>query len=429
MHDIRAVRSDPAGFDAALARRGLAPVSSEILTLDVQRRSIVSESQKRQADKNASSKRIGELIRAGRSEEAAELRANIEQAYDEVQDRDAVRALDKQIADVLSGLPNTLDPDVPDGPDETANIVLSQHGEPRDLGFQPKQHFELGEALGLMDFATAAKLAGARFVVLRGALARLERALGQFMIDLHTREHGYTEMAVPSLVNDATLYGTGQLPKFAEDNFRTTDGRWLIPTAEVPLTNTVAGDIVAEKSLPLRLTALTDCYRSEAGASGRDTRGMLRQHQFRKVEMVSITHPDQSADEHERMTRCAEKVLTLLEVPFRRVVLSSGDTGFSAVKTYDLEVWLPGQQTWREISSCSNCRDFQARRMNARFRSADGKTVAHVHTLNGSGIAVGRALIGVMENHQQADGSILIPEVLWPYMGGNSGSVQRIAPQ
>jgi seryl-tRNA synthetase len=429
MHDIRAVRSDPAGFDAALARRGLAPVSSEILTLDVQRRSIVSESQKRQADKNASSKRIGELIRAGRSEEAAELRANIEQAYDEVQDRDAVRALDKQIADVLSGLPNTLDPDVPDGPDETTNIVLSQHGEPRDLGFQPKQHFELGEALGLMDFATAAKLAGARFVVLRGALARLERALGQFMIDLHTREHGYTEMAVPSLVNDATLYGTGQLPKFAEDNFRTTDGRWLIPTAEVPLTNTVAGDIVAEKSLPLRLTALTDCYRSEAGASGRDTRGMLRQHQFRKVEMVSITHPDQSADEHERMTRCAEKVLTLLEVPFRRVVLSSGDTGFSAVKTYDLEVWLPGQQTWREISSCSNCRDFQARRMNARFRSADGKTVAHVHTLNGSGIAVGRALIGVMENHQQADGSILIPEVLWPYMGGNSGSVQRIAPQ
>jgi seryl-tRNA synthetase len=429
MHDIRAVRSDPAGFDAALARRGLAPVSSEILALDAQRRSIVSESQKRQADKNASSKRIGELIRAGRTDEAAELRANIEQAYDEAEDRDAIRTLDKQIADFLSGLPNILDPDVPDGPDESANIVLSQHGEPRDLGFQPKQHFELGEALGLMDFATAAKLAGARFVVLRGALARLERALGQFMLDLHTREHGYTEMVVPSLVTDATLYGTGQLPKFAEDNFRTTDGRWLIPTAEVPLTNTVAGDIVAEKSLPLRMTALTDCYRSEAGASGRDTRGMLRQHQFRKVEMVSITHPDQSAEEHERMTRCAEKVLTLLEVPFRRVVLSSGDTGFSAVKTYDLEVWLPGQQTWREISSCSNCRDFQARRMNARFRSADGKTVAHVHTLNGSGIAVGRALIGVMENHQQADGSILIPEVLWPYMGGNSGSVQRIAPQ
>ena len=336
--------------------------------------------------------------------------------------------MDEEIRGILEGLPNILDPDVPDGPDETANVVLKKHGEPRDLGFQPKQHFELGEALGMMDFATAAKLAGARFVVLRGPLARLERALGQFMIDLHTREHGFTEMAVPSLVNDATLYGTGQLPKFAGDNFRTTDGRWLIPTAEVPLTNTVAGEIVAEKDLPIRLTALTDCYRSEAGAAGRDTRGMLRQHQFRKVEMVAITHPDRSAEEHDRMTRCAERVLTLLEVPFRRVVLSSGDTGFGAAKTFDLEVWLPGQQAWREISSCSNCRDFQARRMNARFRAADGKTVAFVHTLNGSGIAVGRALIAVMENCQQADGSILVPEVLWPYMGGNAGSMQRITP-
>jgi seryl-tRNA synthetase len=269
-----------------------------------------------------------------------------------------------------------------------------------------------------MDFATAAKLAGTRFVVLRGPLARLERALGQFMLDLHTREHGYTEMVVPSLVNDATLYGTGQLPKFAEDNFRTTDGRWLIPTAEVPLTNTVAGDIVAEKQLPIRLTALTDCYRSEAGAAGRDTRGMLRQHQFRKVEMVSITHPDQSADEHERMAQCAEKVLTLLEIPFRRVVLSSGDTGFSAAKTFDLEVWLPGQQMWREISSCSNCRDFQARRMNARSKAVDAKATRFVHTLNGSGVAVGRALIAVMENYQRPDGAIEIPEVLRPYMGG-----------
>lgn len=427
MHDIRAIRADPAAFDAALARRGLGAVSSDILELDARRRAVVSESQKRQADKNARSKRIGELIRAGRAEEAARLRADIEQAYDEVADRNAIRDLDTEITGLLNGLPNVLDADVPDGPDETANVVLKEHGKPRDLGFQPKQHFELGEALGMMDFALAAKLAGARFVVLRGQLARLERALGQFMIDLHTREHGYTEMVVPSLVNDATLYGTGQLPKFAEDNFRTTDGRWLIPTAEVPLTNTVAGDIVAEKVLPLRLTALTDCYRSEAGAAGRDTRGMLRQHQFRKVEMVSITHPERSADEHERMTGCAERVLTLLEVPFRRVVLSSGDTGFSAAKTYDLEVWLPGQQMWREISSCSNCRDFQARRMNARFRAADGKTIGYVHTLNGSGIAVGRALIAVMENHQQADGSILVPEVLWPYMGGNSGPVQRIA--
>ena len=427
MHDIRAIRSDPAGFDAALARRGMAAMSSEILTLDAQRRAELTTLQEKQARRNALAREIGQGKRTGADTAALEAEATALRGDMEGLEKQAA-AQDETIKRILESLPNTLDPDVPDGPDESANVVLSQHGEPRDLGFQPKQHFELGEALGLMDFATAAKLAGARFVVLRGALARLERALGQFMLDLHTREHGYTEMVVPSLVNDATLYGTGPLPKFAEDNFRTTDGRWLIPTAEVPLTNTVAGDIVAEKVLPLRLTALTDCYRSEAGAAGRDTRGMLRQHQFRKVEMVSITHPDQSADEHERMTRCAEKVLTLLEVPFRRIVLSSGDTGFSAVKTHDLEVWLPGQQAWREISSCSNCRDFQARRMNARFRSADGKTVAYVHTLNGSGIAVGRALIGVMENHQQADGSILIPEVLWPYMGGNSGSVQRIAP-
>jgi seryl-tRNA synthetase len=269
-----------------------------------------------------------------------------------------------------------------------------------------------------MDFATAAKMAGTRFVVLRGKLARLERALGQFMLDLHTREHGYTEMEVPWLVNDATVYGTAQLPKFADDLFHTTDGRWLIPTAEVPLTNTVAGEIVAEKDLPIRITALSDCFRAEAGSAGRDTRGMLRQHQFRKVELVSIVHPDRSAEEQERMTGCAEKVLSLLEIPFRRVVLSSGDTGFSAVRTFDLEVWLPGQQMWREISSCSNCRDFQARRMNARFRAAEGKSVGYVHTLNGSGVALGRALIAVMENHQQADGSILIPEVLWPYMAG-----------
>jgi seryl-tRNA synthetase len=297
-------------------------------------------------------------------------------------------------------------------------------GEPRDLGFQPRQHFELGEALGMMDFATAARLAGARFTVLRGPLARLERALGQFMLDLHTSAHGYTETVVPSLVNDATVYGTAQLPKFAEDLFRTTDGRWLIPTAEVPLTNMVAGEILAEKQLPIRVTALTDCFRSEAGSAGRDTRGMLRQHQFRKVELVSIAHPDQSSDELERMTRCAETVLSMLGLPYRRVLLSSGDTGFASARTHDLEVWLPGQQAWREISSCSNCRDFQARRMNARFRGgADGKTVSHVHTLNGSGVAVGRALIAVMENHQQADGSILIPEPLWPYMGG----MERIA--
>jgi seryl-tRNA synthetase len=427
MHDIRAIRADPAAFDAALARRGLAAASPDIIAKDTERRTLLTALQEKQARRNALSREVGQGKRSGADTSAPEaeslaLRGDIEAL------EQRASALDEEIRGVLESLPNILDPDVPDGPDETANVVVKKHGEPRDLGFQPKQHFELGEALGMMDFATAAKLAGARFVVLRGPLARLERALGQFMIDLHSREHGFTEMAVPSLVNDATLYGTGQLPKFAGDNFRTTDGRWLIPTAEVPLTNTVAGEIVAEKDLPIRLTALTDCYRSEAGAAGRDTRGMLRQHQFRKVEMVAITHPDRSAEEHDRMTRCAERVLTLLEVPFRRVVLSSGDTGFGAAKTFDLEVWLPGQQAWREISSCSNCRDFQARRMNARFRAADGKTVAFVHTLNGSGIAVGRALIAVMENCQQADGSILVPEVLWPYMGGNAGSMQRITP-
>ena len=276
-----------------------------------------------------------------------------------------------------------------------------------------------------MDFATAAKLAGARFVVLRGALARLERALGQFMLDLHTLEHGYTEMVVPSLVNDATVYGTGQLPKFADDLFRTTDGRWLIPTAEVPLTNTVAGEIMPAESLPLRLTALTDCYRSEAGAAGRDTRGMMRQHQFRKVELVSVVAPDASTAEHERMTGCAEAVLRALELTFRRVVLCAGDTSATAARTFDLEVWLPGQQAWREISSCSNCREFQARRMNARIRGADGKPAGFAHTLNGSGVAVGRALIAVLETHQQADGSVLIPQVLRRYMGG----FERIGPR
>ena len=293
-----------------------------------------------------------------------------------------------------------LDPAVPDGDDESANVLIAQHGQPRVLDFAPRQHFELGEALGEMDFALAAKLAGSRFVVLRGGLAQLERAIGQFMIDRHTREHGYTEMAVPLLVNSETLYGTAQLPKFADQQFQTTDGRWLIPTAEVPLTNIVADEIVSGRELPLRVTALTECFRSEAGAAGRDTRGMLRQHQFRKVELVSITQPEESAEEHERMTRCAERVLELLELPFRRVVLCAGDTGFASAKTYDIEVWLPGQQAWREISSCSNCRDFQARRMNARFRGADGKGVNFVHTLNGSGVAVGRALIAVMENHQ-----------------------------
>jgi seryl-tRNA synthetase len=409
-----------------LARRGLAAASPDIIAKDTERRTVLTALQEKQARRNALSREVGQGKRSGADTSAPEAESTALRGDIEALEQRA-SALDEEIRGVLESLPNILDPDVPDGPDETANIVVKKHGEPRDLGFQPKQHFELGEALGLMDFAAASKIAGARFVVLRGALARLERALGQFMLDLHTREHAYTEMVVPSLVNDATAYGTDKLPKFADTMFQTKDGRWLIPTAEVPLTAMVMGEMVAEAALPMRLTALTDCYRSEAGAAGRDTRGMLRQHQFRKVEMVSITHPDHSDEEHERMTRCAEEVLRRLEVPFRRVMLSSGDTGFGAAKTFDLEVWLPGQQAWREISSCSNTRAFQARRMNARFRAADGKGVAHVHTLNGSGVAVGRALIAVMENHQQGDGSIRVPEVLWPYMGGNAGAVEVIS--
>ncbi len=417
MHDIRAIRAEPEVFDAALSRRGLPAVASDILTRDFERRAAQTALQEKQARRNALAKEIGQGKRQGTNTAASEAEAT--KLRDEMEGLEQVAGgLNAAIHSALEDLPNILQPDVPDGADETANVIVAQHGEPRDLGFPPKQHFELGETLGLMDFAVAAKLAGARFTVLRGALARMERALGQFMLDLHTDAHGYTEMVVPSLVNEATAYGTGNLPKFKDDLFETLDGRFLIPTAEMPLTNTVAGDILAETALPIRLTALTDCFRSEAGSAGRDTRGMLRQHQFRKVELVAIVHPDHSAAEHERMIQAAEKVLSLLELPFRRVLLSSGDTGFSASKTFDLEVWMPGQQSWREISSCSNCRDFQARRMNARFRAADGKTVGFVHTLNGSGVAVGRALIAVMENYQQADGSILIPPVLRPYMGG-----------
>ncbi len=424
MHDIRMIRADPAAFDAAMARRGLAPVAAALLAQDADRRAAQTALQEQQARRNALAREIGQGKRTGADTAALEAEATALRTEMEGLEARAA-ALDAAIRGVLEALPNILDPDVPDGADERANVVLSQSGEPRDFDFPPKQHFELGEALGLMDFATAAKLAGARFVVLRGALARLERALGQFMLDLHTLEHGYTEMVVPSLVNDTTVYGTGQLPKFADDLFRTTDGRWLIPTAEVPLTNTVAGEIMPAGSLPLRLTALTDCYRSEAGAAGRDTRGMMRQHQFRKVELVSVVAPDASTAEHERMTGCAEAVLRALELTFRRVVLCAGDTSATAARTFDLEVWLPGQQAWREISSCSNCREFQARRMNARIRGADGKPAGFAHTLNGSGVAVGRALIAVLETHQQADGSVLIPQVLRRYMGG----IERIGPR
>ncbi|MBC7801109.1 MAG: serine--tRNA ligase, partial [Gemmatimonadaceae bacterium] len=327
-------------------------------------------------------------------------------------------ALDLAIRSELEALPNMLDPSVPDGADEGGNVVVKQVGEPRASDHPALEHFQLGEALGLMDFDRAVRMAGSRFTILRGGLARLERALGQFMLDLHVTRHGYVEMQVPLLVNDAAAYGTDKLPKFADELFRTTDGRWLIPTAEVPLTSLVMDEIVAADRLPIRVTALSDCFRSEAGSAGRDTRGMLRQHQFRKVELVSIVHPDDSDAEHERMTACAEAVLEALDLPYRRMLLCAGDTGFGAAKTYDLEVWLPGQAAWREISSCSNTRAFQARRMNARLRGPDGKAAGPVHTLNGSGLAVGRALIAVMETYQRPDGSIDVPDVLAPYMGG-----------
>ncbi|HTZ69610.1 MAG TPA: serine--tRNA ligase [Acetobacteraceae bacterium] len=418
MHDIRAIRNDPGGFDRGMARRGLGPVAEALLELDGARRGALTALQEKQARRNALAKEIGQGKRSGADTSALETEALALRADMEALETEAA-TLEAEAKTAIDKLPNILDDDVPEGTDESANVELKRWGNIPGYDFTPKQHFELGEALGLMDFDRAAKIAGARFTVLRGALARLERALGQFMLDLHTGEHGYTECSVPSLVNDAAAYGTNQLPKFAEDLFRTTDGRWLIPTAEVPLTNLSSGEILAEKSLPLRLTALTDCFRSEAGAAGRDTRGMMRQHQFRKVELVSIAHPDASGEEHERMTRCAETVLERLGLAYRRVVLCSGDTGFGAAKTFDLEVWLPGQGAWREISSCSNTRSFQARRMNARVRcGADGKTIQHVHTLNGSGVAVGRALIAVMETYQTASGGVAVPEVLRPYMAG-----------
>ena len=415
MHDIRAIRDDPDLFDRAMARRSLPPVAASVVARDTERRAALTELGERQARRNALAKQIGPLKRTGADTAALEAEASsLRDTMTALETRAA--AAEAEINAQLAGLPNILDPDVPDGADETANVEEKRVGTPAALA-TARQHFELGEALGLMDFTAATKLAGPRFTVLRGPLARLERALGQWMIDLHVAEHGYEETAVPLLVNDATAYGSNQLPKFTEDMFRTTDGRWLIPTAEVPLTNMAAGDILPETRLPWRMVALTDCFRSEAGSAGRDTRGMLRQHQFRKVELVSITRPRDSEAEHERMTRCAETVLERLELPYRRMLLCAGDTGFGAVKTYDLEVWLPGQGMYREISSCSNTRAFQARRMNARYRPAEGKP-EFVHTLNGSGVAVGRALIAVMETYQQPDGSIIVPDVLRPYMAG-----------
>lgn len=416
MHDIRWIREAPEAFDRAMARRGLPPQAGPILALDERRRATQTELQQLQNRRNEASKEIGQAKRQGQDaqtlmDEVARIKERLAALEEEE------RRLSEGLNNLLSELPNAPAEDVPEGADETANVEIRRVGEPlRRNG--AKEHFDLGEALGLMDFATAAKLSGSRFVVLRGALARLERALGQFMLDLHVAEHGYTEVAPPYLVRSDALYGTGQLPKFAEDLFRTTTDHWLIPTAEVPLTNVVAGEILDQEALPLRLTALTPCFRSEAGAAGRDTRGMIRQHQFHKVEMVSVTAPEDSDRELERMVGCAEEVLKRLGLAYRVVALSCGDMGFSARRTYDIEVWLPGQNAYREISSCSTCGDFQARRMNARCRPKGEKATRFVHTLNGSGVAVGRALIAVLETYQQDDGSIVVPEVLRPYMGG-----------
>ena len=417
MFDLKWIRERPEEFDAALTRRGLEPLSKQVLDLDAERRQAQTELQDLLARRNTASKAIGEAKKRG--EDASAQMAEVARIKDEIATREQTeRTLGGELDGLLAGLPNAPAPDVPDGPDETANVCVRTHGEPPRNNFEPKQHFDLGEALGLLDFEVAAKLSGSRFVVMRGALARLHRALAQFMIDLHTREHGYTEVAPPYLVRDHVLFGTGQLPKFGEDLFRTTDDYWLIPTAEVPLTYLPADEILDDSALPIRVTALTPCFRSEAGAAGKDTRGMLRQHQFDKVELVSITHPERSEDELERMTTCAEEVLKRLGLAYRVVVLSTGDMGFSARKTYDIEVWLPGQGMYREISSCSNCWDFQARRMKARFRSAGQKGTSLVHTLNGSGVAVGRALIAVMETYQREDGSIEMPKALRPYLDG-----------
>lgn len=419
MLDIKWIRENPETLDKALAKRGAQSLSSELMALDEKRREYVGKVQAAQERRNAASKEIGKAMAAKDAATADRLKAEVAELKDFLaQAEDEERRLTRELNDALSTIPNIPLEDVPLGKDESDNVEIRRVGNQRNFAFQPKEHFELGEALGYMDFERAAKLAGSRFTVLKGPLARLERALGQFMLDLHTSEHGYTETMPPLMVRDEAVYGTGQLPKFSEDLFRTTDGRWLIPTAEVPLTNLVADEIVDAKSLPQRYTALTPCFRSEAGSAGRDTRGMLRQHQFLKVEMVSITDADSSIEEHERMTACAEEVLKRLGLPFRTVVLCTGDMGFGAQKTYDIEVWLPGQNTYREISSCSVCGDFQGRRMNARYRPEGEKSTRFVHTLNGSGVAVGRALIAVMENYQEEDGSIHIPEALQPYMGG-----------
>jgi seryl-tRNA synthetase len=458
--DIKWIRENQESFLKGLTDRVFDDPSAtlnRILSLDAERRTTIQQLQEAQARRNAASKEIGQAMAAKDAARAEALKEEVARLKTLIQEGEAnEREIEKKYQDLLAAIPNMPAADVPVGIDAGANVELRKVGKPKTFSFQPKQHFELGETLGLMDFETAAKLSGARFVVLKGALARLERALAQFMLDLHTSEHGYTEVSPPLLVRDATMFGTAQLPKFEDDQFFANSMQlkselaehladiwqheveaefakvsvdvaesalaknrfWLIPTAEVPLTNLVREDITDEAKLPMRVTAWTPCFRAEAGAAGKDTRGMIRQHQFSKVELVSITTPEQSAEEHERMTACAETVLKRLELPYRTVVLSTGDMGFAANKTYDIEVWLPGQGAYREISSCSNTGDFQARRMNARYKAKGAKDTRFVHTLNGSGVAVGRALIAVLENYQEEDGSIRIPEALKPYMGG-----------
>jgi len=417
MFDIKRIRENPDDFDRGMKRRGLGPQSKALIALDAKRREAQTKAQDIQTERNKLSKEIG--VAKARGEDASAILD--EAAKTKAAEGEAERAAEEASAELdwaLAQLPNLPAADVPDGPDETANREERVVGDKPTFDFTPKEHFNIGEALGLMDFETAARMSGARFVLLSGALAHMERALANFMLDLHTTEHGLIEVNPPALVNDAAMFGTGQLPKFGDDLFRTEDGLWLIPTAEVPLTNIVAGIVVDANTLPRRYAAMTWCFRSEAGAAGKDTRGMIRQHQFTKVEMVTISTPETSNDELERMTGCAEEVLKRLGLPFHTVVLSTGDMGFGAQKTYDIEVWLPGQDKYREISSCSNCGDFQARRMKARFKAEGEKKTQFVHTLNGSGLAVGRTLIAILENYQQADGSVVVPDALRPYMGG-----------
>ncbi|AHK44272.1 MULTISPECIES: serine--tRNA ligase [Ensifer] len=419
MLDIKWIRENADVLDAALAKRGAEPSSASLIAIDERRRTILQSLQDMQSRRNAASKDIGAAMAQKNNELAEKLKAEVAELKNSMPAlEEESRQVEAELNDALSRLPNIPLDDVPVGSDEAGNVVTRVIGAKPTWNHQPREHFEVGEALGLMDFEGAARIAGSRFTILKGQLARLERALGQFMLDLHTQEHGYTEVQPPLLVRDDAMYGTGQLPKFAEDLFRTTDDRWLIPTAEVPLTNIVREQILDGEKLPLRFTALTPSFRSEAGSSGRDTRGMLRQHQFNKVELVSITDAETSVAEHERMTACAEEVLKRLGLHYRVMTLCTGDMGFGARKTYDLEVWLPGQDTYREISSCSVCGDFQARRMNARYRNKEDKGTRFVHSLNGSGVAVGRALIAVIENYLNADGSVSVPDVLLPYMGG-----------